>query len=72
MQVGVAEAVDRLLRIADEEQRRAVPEVDALEDRELQRVGILELVDQRRRETLAQRVGEPWGRAVLVSGAGTG
>ena len=66
VQVGVAEAVDRLLRVADEEQRRAVAEVDALEDRELQRVGVLELVDQRGREALAQRVGEPRARVVAA------
>ena len=54
--VGAAEGVDGLLRIADEHQRRrraAVVAVgvacaeDGVEDRPLDRIGVLELVDQR-------------------------
>jgi hypothetical protein len=44
-QVGAAEAVDRLLGVADQEQR-PVGEAGR-EDRVLQRIGVLELVDQR-------------------------
>ncbi|ESS36622.1 hypothetical protein P355_2075 [Burkholderia cenocepacia KC-01] len=65
MQVGRAETVDRLLRIADEKQRAARRE-DPVEDRELQRIGILELVDQRGRIARAQRLGEPWMRVQRV------
>jgi len=44
VQVGVAEAVDRLLGIANEERRQLAPGVDGVEDRELQRIGVLEFV----------------------------
>lgn len=51
VQVGVAKAVDRLLRIADQKERQLVlGGVDPPQDRELQRVGVLELVDQRGRK----------------------
>ncbi len=62
--VGAAKAVDRLLRVADQ-QHRGVPVVvrgaiDAVEDAVLQRRRVLELVDQRDRrlldETTSQRV----------------
>ena len=43
--VGAAEAVDRLLGVADEHQR-AVPVERLAQDRPLHRVGVLELVDQ--------------------------
>ena len=49
MQVGVAEAVDRPFGVADEKERQRRVAVERVEDRELQRVGVLELVDQRRR-----------------------
>ena len=65
MEVGVAEAVDRLLRIADEEHRRVAAAVDRLEDRELQRIGVLELVDQRRGILRAQAVGQSGMRVAL-------
>ena len=55
MKVGVAEAVDGLLRIADEERRQMTFGVDAVEDGKLQRIGVLEFVDQRHREPAAQR-----------------
>ena len=57
--IGAAKAEDRLLGIADQEEpaRRAE---DPLEDRVLQRIGILKLVDQRRgilrADALAQRL----------------
>ena len=64
MDVGTAEGVDRLLGVADHEQA-GFPRlglvgiggdpVDALEDPVLHRVGILELVDQRHRELLADQ-----------------
>ena len=64
VQIGMTEAVDRLLGVADQAQRRRrwvgrrASTVDRLEDRELQRVGVLELVDQRRREAFEQRCGQ--------------
>ena len=54
-QVGVAKAVDRLFRVTDQEQRAAGVAIDRAEDRELQRVSVLELVDQRRRKPSPQR-----------------
>ena len=70
VQVGMAEAVDRLLGVAHQEQRRPVfacrrRGVDAAEHGPLQRVGVLELIDQRSREALAQRGGQA-GRAVVM------
>ena len=59
MQVGVAKTVDRLLGVADQEERVGASAVDRLEDGELQRVGVLELVDQRRREAFPQQASEP-------------
>ncbi len=58
MQVRRAEAVDRLLRIADEKERAGGRE-DRIEDRELQRVRILEFVDERGRIARAQRLAQP-------------
>ena len=47
MQVGVAKAVDRLLGVAHQKQRvRPAGAVNRLEDLELQRVGVLEFVDE--------------------------
>ena len=69
MQVGVAEAVDRLLGVADKKERRAARAVDAVEDVELQRVGVLELVDECRWKARAQRLGQRFaivGREALV------
>ena len=62
--VAAAEAVDRLLRIADhDEAARERAEsvgcaVDAIEDRVLLQVGILEFVDQRDRPRREQAVGQ--------------
>ncbi len=60
--VAAAEAVDRLLGIADHHQppaRRAIGSaVDRIEDAELHRVGILELVHQRHRPGGKQRIGQ--------------
>ena len=68
--VGPAEAVDRLLRVADEKQRavrrlapvrpsaRRLPRVDAVEDAELRGVGVLELVDERDRPARPQPRGQ--------------
>ena len=61
VQVGVAKAVDGLLGIADEKQRRLGVAVEGLEDGELERIGILEFVDEGGPEAAAQRGGE--GRA---------
>ena len=57
--VGAAEAIDRLLRIADDEQRArpdACPSIVAREQQQqlgLQRIGVLELVDQDDAEALS-------------------
>ncbi|MCY1499335.1 hypothetical protein D9M68_333500 [compost metagenome] len=55
-QVGAAEGVDRLLGVADEAQRGVIQfrRIQAVEDGELDRVGVLEFVDQRQRVLLAQ------------------
>jgi hypothetical protein len=53
--VGSPEAVDRLLRIAHEEHRKARPAIDAIEDGVLHRIGILEFVDERGAVTRSQR-----------------
>ena len=64
--VGAAEGVDRLLRVADQEQTAVgavvFNAVDALEDPVLHRVGVLEFVDQRHRELLADQ-----GRQALAA-----
>ena len=52
--VAAAEGVDRLLGIADQDQRARRIAIQALEDRPLARVGVLEFVDQRRRPGLRQ------------------
>ncbi len=49
LDVGVAEGVDRLLSVADREQ---VPARDVLDQLELDRVGVLQLVDHHPREPL--------------------
>ncbi len=59
MQVGIAEAVDGLLGVADQEQRCIGAMVDAAENRKLQRIGVLEFVNQRDRITGAQRIRQP-------------
>src|SRR5688500_12203308 len=51
--VRAAEAVDRLLRVADKEHRKAAAPIYALEDAVLNRIGVLELVDERRLVALA-------------------
>ena len=66
VEIGAAEAVDRLLGIADQDERVATVPVDAPEDGVLEGIGILELVDERRGiappqeggERLAPRAGE--------------
>ena len=56
--VGPAKAIDRLLGVADQEQRRVLPvlrgAVNAVKDAELQRRCVLKLVDHRHRKLLAQ------------------
>jgi hypothetical protein len=58
----VAEAVDRLLRIADQQQQAACGAVAAaiqgVEDRPLPRIGVLEFVDQCDRPLRMQAIGE--------------
>ncbi len=64
-QVRAAESVDRLLGVTDEAQRGITAlGIDAVEDGVLDRVGVLELVDQRQRIGGAQR-----GRQVLADRA---
>ena len=69
--VGAAEGVDGLLGVADEHQRSrrvvGLDPVDGVEDAVLDRVGVLELVDQRYRKLGADHLGQ--ARAV---GAGEG
>ncbi|MDT4817388.1 hypothetical protein FQZ97_504630 [compost metagenome] len=69
--IGAAEGVDRLLGVADQEQAEVLrvlgDAVDTLEDAVLQRVGVLEFVDQRHRELLADAL-----RQMLAAGAGQG
>ncbi len=71
VQVGVAKAVDRLLGIADQEQRRRRPlgagAINAVENCVLQRVGVLEFVNQRHRIALAQGASQP-GRIARSQG----
>ena len=56
--VGATKRVDRLLGIADEEDRRVRVAVDAPDDLVLERVRVLEFVDQRRAVPSAEGVGE--------------
>ena len=63
--VRVAEAVDRLQLVADHELRRAGEEVEELD---LERVGVLELVDEHPLEALAQRVADARRVAEQVAG----
>src|SRR4051812_20630561 len=57
--IGPAEAVDRLLRVPDQEKGGRIPDrIDAVEDGELGRVGILELVDERGPVAVADQLGE--------------
>ena len=60
-QVGTAKAVDRLFRITDQEQAAVTTlgAVDAIEDAELQRIGVLKLIDERDRIARMERSGEP-------------
>ena len=51
-------AVDRLLRIAHDDQRRVRVVEDPVEDLPLHRVGVLELVDQGHREPLPESLPE--------------
>ena len=52
--VGAAEGVDRLLGIADEDERHAALAERAAHDVPLDRVGVLELVDEHDAVALAQ------------------
>ena len=54
--VGTSEGVDRLLRVSDEEE--GTPSEGVPEDRELEGVGILELVDEGRSEALPDPLGQ--------------
>ena len=58
LDVGVAEGVDRLELVADQEQPR-VRAPERLDQRELQGVGVLELVDHQVAELLAVALAEP-------------
>ncbi len=54
MDVGTAESVNRLLRIADEDQRLALGIEGTAHDVPLHGVGVLELVDENDIEALPQ------------------
>src|SRR5690606_20746188 len=56
--VRTTEAVDRLFGIADEEYRRTAVPVDMAKDAVLNRIGILEFVDQGSAVTAADGLGE--------------
>ena len=58
-QIGVAETVNGLFRVADHEYRGILPVINRRENRILERVGILKFVDQRGGKTLADRIGQP-------------
>ena len=72
MDIRAAERVDRLLGIADQQQRGVLlvlrHPVDAVEDTVLQRVGILELVDQRHRKLAADHRRQPLAIGALQRG----
>ena len=72
MDVGTAEAVDRLLGIADQHQCGlgvvVADPIDRIEDPVLQRVGVLEFIDHRHRELRADQAGEPLAVAALQRG----
>ena len=55
--VGAAEGVDRLLRVADEDERRAAVAEGAAHDVPLDGVGVLELVDEHDAVALSQALG---------------
>ena len=59
MQVRVPKTVDRLFGIPDQKHQAIAGSVDLLEDGELQRIGVLEFVDQRRGKARAERRGQP-------------
>ena len=56
--IRAAKAVDGLLGVADENQRMSLLAENPKKDFELQRVGVLEFVDQRRPVAIAQGAGE--------------
>jgi hypothetical protein len=56
--VGAAEGVDRLLGVADEDERRAAVAERALHDAPLHRVGVLELVDEHDAVLPAEALGD--------------
>ena len=75
--IGLAEAVDRLHRVADDEQRAAVigrPAARQLLDQaDLARAGVLEFVHQQVADAVVERLGEIGRRLVVAerqSGAG--
>ena len=69
LQVGVnvrsAKAVNRLFGIADQKQRAVLGDEDFLEDFVLQRVGVLELVDQRGFPVFGNGAGEGFGVRIV-------
>ena len=60
--VGAAEGVDRLFGVADEHERRAAVAERAAHDAPLDRVGVLELVDEHDAVALAQARGDDVAR----------
>jgi hypothetical protein len=67
--VGAAEGVDRLLRVADEEEGTACIRTEGAEDGVLDGVGILEFVDEDRLVAGAQGVKEA---GAILAGDGAG
>ena len=71
-----AEGIDRLLGVADQQQRAVLIvfryPVDAIEDAVLQRVGILKFVDQRDRKLLTDNLGQPVAIGALQRGVEPG
>ena len=75
--VGLAEAVDRLHRVADDEQRAAVVRHPAarqfLDQADLARTGVLEFIDQQVTDAVVERLGQIGRRFVIAerqAGAG--
>ena len=64
--VGTAKTVDRLLGVPDQQQRCVLPvlgcAVDAVKNAELQRRGVLKLIDHRHRKLLAQSLRQALAR----------
>ena len=65
IEIGTAEAVDRLFRITHQVHRLATATIEPAEDVVLHRIGVLELVDQGGPVAIAQRGGQPLAAGLL-------